>query len=123
MLNVLCALTSDNALFGERSSKAARHVKFNDALNTCHNITPYSEIYGCLANTKVASTYGWKCVSARACHFTSTTSDVPKARLAVTAKTRDVDKILMHDRTMIRIGMAKVHGEKTLRNISCARVH
>ena len=51
----------DNALFGEtrmaaqRSSKAAKHVRFDDALNTCYDITPYSEIYGFVPSTMVAT--------------------------------------------------------------------
>ena len=68
LLELLCALTSDNALLGEQRT-AARRVHFNDALNTCHDITPYSEICGFLPSTMVATQNGWKKVSARACRF------------------------------------------------------
>ena len=40
VLELLCTLISDNALFGAQPGTAVRHVKFNDALNTCHDITP-----------------------------------------------------------------------------------
>ena len=100
ILDLLCALTSDNSLFGDySSSKSAASVKaagvkvakvrFNDDANTCSNITPYSEIYGFLPSTMVPTAAGWKPVSMRSCHFSGKSADVIKARLAVIANKRD----------------------------------
>ena len=93
---------------------AAKQIRFVNALNTCNVIRPYSEVYGLLPSTKIASASGWTCVSARACHFAGKASDVLKARLAVIAKARNHGKILVHNRTMIQIAMAKFNGENTL---------
>ena len=64
ILELFCALTSDSTL------KIKKEVKFNEAANSFHNVVAYSKIYGWLPSMKVATSKGWKDVSARACHFT-----------------------------------------------------
>ena len=113
LFDLLCALNLDNALFGERSGNAARHVKFNDALNTCHHVTPYSDVYGFLLSTMVATRHCWKCVSARACHFSGKSCYVVKARLAANARKQNHDAIDKFMRTMVRTIMGKMNGENT----------
>ena len=126
-MDLLCALTSDNALFGEsdsdvaatmaaqRSGKvAAKRVNIDAALGKCYDITPYSEIYGFLPSTMVATHNGWKPVSACACHFSGKTSAVIKTRLATLSSKRDHDAIYMFRRTRIRTAMAIANGENTL---------
>ena len=117
VLELLCALSSDNALFGEQKT-AARRVKVNDALNTCHGVTPYSGINGFMPSTKVATAHGWKCVSARACHLNGKSSDVIKARLAVIAKARDHVKIDMFRRSMVK---NKQRWQSRMANAHCSR--
>ena len=126
-MDLLCALTSHNALFGaknsdviatmaaHRSGKAvAKHVKLDDALNTCYDITPYSEIYRSLPSTMVATQISWKPVSARACHFSGKSSDVTKARLQDISGKRDHDNIDMSRRILIRTAMAIAKCENAL---------
>ena len=90
-------LTSDSTL------KIKKEVKFNEAANSFHNVVAYSKIYGWLPSMKVATSKGWKDVSARACHFTGKSAEVLKARLARRGKTHNQHDIDVYRRTMLRI--------------------
>jgi hypothetical protein len=82
LLDLLHALTSDNNEVFNMSSttKSAKSVTFSDAVDYA-TVVPYSVVYGWPPHTKVATSDGWKTVSAHSCHWTGKLSDIIKTRL------------------------------------------
>lgn len=96
ILDLFCALTSDNSSIPKRS------VRVSDAV-TYHDVVPYGRVYGWLPSSRVAASNGWKAVSPRACHFTGKSTEVLKARIAKRAQVHDQKLIDVYRRTMLRI--------------------
>ena len=84
-----------------KSAKLGSSVSFADAVDYV-SVVPYSEIYGWLPSTRVATCDGWKIVSAHACHFTGKLSGVIKMRLQQRALQHNKSEIDMFRRTMLR---------------------
>ena len=93
------------------TTKSARSVTFSDAVDYVA-VVPYSVVYGWAPHTKVATSDGWKSVSAHACHWTGKLSDVIKLRL----KQRVYDKHAINTfrQTMLRTVNACLYGEPAL---------
>ena len=83
------ALTSDNP----NMARVTKSVTFNEDINTHHDVTAYSEVYGSLPYTLFATATGWKKVGPRANPYTGKSSEVMAARLAARARYHDRDHI------------------------------
>ena len=74
ILDLFCALTSDNSLISKKSVRSSNAIIY-------HDVVPYGRLYGWLPPSRAAISKGWKEVGPRACHFTRKSADVLKARL------------------------------------------
>ena len=122
LLDLLCAITSDNELMLASASAKRRctvfpksglslpgdklnhnyKVSFCENLNVTYDVPAYSRYYGFLPQSYVATSIGWKRVSTRADHFAGKDDTIMADRRNINSRRRDHDFIDQFKRSMMR---------------------